>query len=104
MQETQETQYKSLDQEDPLKGKWLPTPVFLPGKFHKQRSLAGYSPWGHKESDATGHARDIIVLILRNFLLIPRNKNVFLKKKILVLISNAFYQSALRQSWKDNSF
>ena len=32
---------------------WLPTPVFLPGKFHGQRSLTGYSPWGHKESDMT---------------------------------------------------
>ena len=29
------------------------TPVFLPGKFHGQRSLVGYSPWGHKESDMT---------------------------------------------------
>ena len=29
------------------------TPIFLPGKFHGQRSLAGCSPWGHKESDAT---------------------------------------------------
>ena len=28
---------------------WQPTPVFLPGEFHGQRSLAGYSPWGHKE-------------------------------------------------------
>ena len=28
----------------------LPTPVFLPGDFHGQRGLAGYSPWGHKES------------------------------------------------------
>ena len=28
--------------------KWQPTPVFLPGKFHGQRNLAGYSPWGHK--------------------------------------------------------
>ena len=28
-------------------------PVFLPGKFHGQRSLAGYSPWGRKESDTT---------------------------------------------------
>ena len=28
---------------------WLPTPVFLPGEFHGQRSLVGYSPWGHKE-------------------------------------------------------
>ena len=30
--------------------KWQPTPAFLPGKFHGQRSLGGYSPWGHKES------------------------------------------------------
>ena len=29
------------------------TPVFLPGEFHGQRSLTGYSPWGHKESDMT---------------------------------------------------
>ena len=30
-----------------------PTPVFLPREFHGQRSLVGYSPWGHKESDTT---------------------------------------------------
>ena len=42
---------------DPLVGKILwrrkqqPIPVFLPGKFHGQRSLEGYSPKGHKESD-----------------------------------------------------
>ena len=34
-------------------GKWQPTPVFLPGKFHGKMSLAGYSPWGHEESDTT---------------------------------------------------
>ena len=33
--------------------KWQSTPVFLPGEFHGQRSLVGYSPWGHKESDTT---------------------------------------------------
>ena len=32
---------------------WLPTPVFLPGESHGQRSLVGCSPWGHKESDMT---------------------------------------------------
>ena len=32
---------------------WQPTPVFLPGESQGQRSLAGYSPWGHKESDTT---------------------------------------------------
>ena len=36
-------------------GKWQPTPVFLPGEFHGQRSLAGYSPWGPKELDPTEH-------------------------------------------------
>ena len=30
---------------------WQSTPVFLPGESHEQRSLVGYSPWGHKESD-----------------------------------------------------
>ena len=30
-----------------------PTPIFLPGECHGQRSLAGYCPWGHKESDMT---------------------------------------------------
>ena len=30
---------------------WLPTLVFLPGEFHGQRSLAGYSSWGHKKLD-----------------------------------------------------
>ena len=34
-------------------GKWQPTRVFLPGKSHGQRSLAGYSPKVHKESDTT---------------------------------------------------
>ena len=33
--------------------KWQPTPVFLPGKFHGQRSLVGYSPWSQQESDMT---------------------------------------------------
>ena len=37
----------------PWRRKWLSTPVFLPGKSHEQRSLAGYSPCGHKESDRT---------------------------------------------------
>jgi len=32
----------------PWSKKWLPTPVFLPGKFPGQRSLAGYRPWGHR--------------------------------------------------------
>ena len=39
--------------EDPERRKWQTTLVFLSGKFHGQRSLVGYSPWGHKEPDMT---------------------------------------------------
>ena len=48
-----ETGFNSWVGKSPWRRDWLPTPVFLPGKSHGQRSLAGYSPWGHKESDTT---------------------------------------------------
>ena len=41
----QETWVWSLDREDALEKKMATTPVFLPGEFHGQKSLAGYSPW-----------------------------------------------------------
>ena len=47
----QETQLQS--RKISWRREWQPTPVFLPGEFHGQNSLAGYSPWGHKESDTT---------------------------------------------------
>ena len=51
----QEIWFQYLGWEDPLeKGMGIPTPVFLPGESHGQRSLAGYRPWGLKES---GHDR-----------------------------------------------
>ena len=37
----------------PRRRQWHRTPVLLPGKSHGQRSLVGYSPWGHQESDTT---------------------------------------------------
>ena len=49
----QETEVQSLSWEDPLRREWLPTPVFLPGESHGQRSLEGYRPLGHKELDTT---------------------------------------------------
>ena len=48
---------RDLGSSDPWVGKipwrreWLPTPVFLLGEFHGQRSLVGCSPWDHRESD-----------------------------------------------------
>ena len=55
MQEIQVTQFQSLGQEDPLKEE-METHSSILGESHGQRSLAGYSPWGHKESDVTEHA------------------------------------------------
>ena len=51
----QETRIRSLFLEDPLEEGMAKTPVFLPRESHGQRSLAGYSPWGRKES-YTEHA------------------------------------------------
>ena len=45
--------FKSWVGKIPWRRKWLPTPVFLHGEFHGQRSLVGNSPWGRKESDTT---------------------------------------------------
>ena len=49
----QETWVQSLGWKIPWRRKWLPIPVFLPGKSHRQRNLGGYSPWDHKELDTT---------------------------------------------------
>ena len=48
MQETKEVQVWSLGQEDPLEKEMVTNSSFLPGESHGQGSLAGYSPWGHK--------------------------------------------------------
>ena len=43
----------------PWRRNWQPTPVFLPGKPHGLRSVAGYSPWGRKELDTTENAHTV---------------------------------------------
>ena len=49
-------QVQSLGGEDPLEEEMATHFRFLPGKLHGQKSLAGYSPWGCKESDTTVHS------------------------------------------------
>ena len=50
----QETQVRSLGWEDPLEKEMATySSKSMPGKFHGLRSLVGYSPWDHKESDTT---------------------------------------------------
>ena len=63
MQETWDTWVTSLGQKTPWRRKWWPTSVFLPGESHGQRSLAGYSPWGHKESDTPENTHMLPVYI-----------------------------------------
>ena len=52
MQEKSETWVQFLSWEDPLE-EGMVTRSSLPGESHKQKSLVGYSPWGHKEMDTT---------------------------------------------------
>ena len=52
----QKTRVQSLVRKIPWGKEWLPTPVFLPGEFHGQRSLEHYNAWCCKESDTTKHA------------------------------------------------
>ena len=49
----QETGFNPWVRKIPWRREWQLTPVFLPGEFHGQRSLEGYSPWGCKELDTT---------------------------------------------------
>ena len=62
--------------------KWQPTPVFLPGEFHGQRSLAGYGPWGHKESDTT----EWLTLSLFQWTLIDMSALLFFNLPIFSII------------------
>ena len=67
----------------PWRRKWQPTPVFLPGKSHGQRSLAGYSLCGCKESDRTERA----------------NTHVTLNRH---LQDNWFWEPSLEVTWVEN--
>ena len=48
--------------------KWKPTPAFLPGESHGQRSLEGYSPRGRKELDTTGHTAHALKIFKKSLL------------------------------------
>ena len=56
----QKTQVLSLGWEDPLEKEMATPPVLLLGELHVQRSLAGYSPWGHKKLDTAEQLSMII--------------------------------------------
>ena len=55
MQEMQQTWVDPWVGKIPWRRAWQSTPIFLPERFHGQRSLVGYSLWGCKELDMTEH-------------------------------------------------
>ena len=52
----------------PVRGKWQPTPVFLPRESHGQRCPVDYSPWDHKESDVTEPLSQYYKVIFKDWL------------------------------------
>ena len=66
--------------------KWQPNPVFLPGKFHGQRSLVGYCPWGCKLSDMSDRA-GTLPTNLNLYLLSPMMKEICLNKNQKLFVS-----------------
>ena len=73
MKEMQEKGDPSRSRNIPTIRKWQPTQVFLPGKSHGLRSLAGYTPWDPKESDKTDHREDFYFSF--SLVLIPASSN-----------------------------
>ena len=70
--------FSPLVRKIPWRREWQPTPAFLPGKFHGQRSLAGYGPWGCKKSDTTKN--DLAYMLLTQNL---GNMNICIKKDFI---------------------
>ena len=69
--------------------KWQPPPVLLPGKPHGWRSLVGYSPWGHKESDTTErlhHHHQSLLRLMSIESVMPPNR-LILRHPVLLLPS-----------------
>ena len=86
----QETWFNPWVGEIPWRRDWQPTPVFLPGEFHRQRSLAGYSPWGRRESDTTGQLSTHMI---------------FFREKLPFLCNPEYFLSGKEQEkWKPRSF
>ena len=52
---SRQPQIKPCSGKIPWRREWIPTPVLLPGESRGQRRLAGYSPWGRKESEVIEH-------------------------------------------------
>jgi len=85
----------------PRMRKWYPTPVFLLGESHGWRSLVGYSPWGHKESESTEHlsTQNILIhfILLNVYLLIVNHMFRILMVTVGLAMKNTGIISTFKQ-------
>ena len=93
----------------PWRRKWQPTPVFLPGKSHGQRSLVGYRPWGRKESDTTErlhfHFQDLFLAKVKDFSVVFKIVRVEIQTYIhkYTYISITFHSTIPIKIFKNNN-
>ena len=75
---------------------WQPTPVFSPGKSHRRRSLAGYCPWDHKESDTTEQLTlSLLTAFLHSLDLINMSNKCQMSIYLKIFIRSFFFFSEL---------
>ena len=80
--------------------KWQPTPVFLPGKSHGQRSLEGSSPWGRKESDTTETHTQCIYGYVNSQIIIQFKVSLSFGKCQELRVYNAMATHSSTLAWK----
>ena len=97
----QETRFDLWVGKIPWRREWLSTPVFLPGAFHGQGSLLGYSPWSEKESD-TAERLTQFQFAIRSLNMPPVLTEVFNEKYIFDLMK-CFIFSTVGMIDKENS-
>ena len=82
---------------------WQPTPVFLPEESHGQKSLAGYSPWDHKESNTTEQLTLSLLTFLPAFVLLCPNSHFGLPTwwsfVLVPYCSKGFREICFRVAW-----
>ena len=70
----------------PWRRKRQPTPLFLPGEFHGQKGLAGYSPWGHKELDTTEWLTYFLILAIVNNAVMSTDVHISFQISIFIFL------------------
>ena len=81
----------------PWRRKWQPTPILLPGKFHGQRSLVGYSLWGRKEWDMIEHTYQTYCTYMYAFSLISNFSIKWSSMSLKTLTCFSHYPNFLTQ-------